>query len=226
MKAILMVVAACLYFGIQEDASLTTQVSVETIEVAHYRAHCEGVVPKKCLVVMREGSLNFGTIFDEIENFEFIPGYHYKLKVEVERIAAPPKDTSGYKYRLKEILKRTAVPMPERDIDLYGSKWRLEVMDGSPVEQRAGAWLVVAGHTGRLFGYAGCNSFQGGFRLDKSSNLQISPLAVTQRACLVGWGVEEGYLKALGSVDGVEVDQDRLILKKGRKTLLEFTAYK
>ena len=225
MKAMILSLAVLMTFGGLTLGSDFVQASVETIEVAHYRAYCEGVVPKKCLVVMRQGSMNFGTIFDEIENFEFIPGFHYKLRVEVEKVAAPPKDTSGYKYRLKEIVKRTSVPGPDRDIDLYGSKWRLVVMNGSPVEKASGAWLVIAGHTGRLYGYAGCNSFQGGFRFDASSSLQISPLAVTNRACLVGWGVEDDYLKALGSVDGAEVEQDRLILKLGRKAVLEFTRY-
>lgn len=204
--------------------SVEAQTTIEELEVAHYRAFCEGVVPKQCLVIKREGSLNFGTILDEIENFEFIPGYHYTLMVEIEKVNAPPKDTSGYIYRLKEIVNRKPIADPVRDIDLYGNKWRLVEMNGKPVNRSSGAWLVLSGHSAAAHGYGGCNSFSGNFSLNENV-LRVGPLRSTKRACLVDWGVEDGFLAGLGSSDGFEVDQERLILKREGKSVLEFVPF-
>ena len=69
---------------------------------------CVGVGPMKCLVV---DGLYF---YDEIEGFDYEPGYRYVIGME--RYDAwpseeePPQDASRYGYRLIEILEKMQEP--------------------------------------------------------------------------------------------------------------------
>lgn len=68
---------------------------------------------------------------------------------------------------------------------------------------------------GKVSGYAGCNSFSGGYTYE-SGKLEIGPFASTKRACVAPEGAaeqEQGYLAALESAVKI-IDQvgDRLTL--------------
>ncbi|QQS41903.1 MAG: META domain-containing protein [Acidobacteriota bacterium] len=200
------------------------QVTTEVVEVGHYRQFCEAVVPKKCLVIKREDGTEFRAVQDEIENFDFIPGYHYLLRVEIEKVAAPPKDTSGWIYRLKEIVGRTEVRNAGHAIDLYGSKWRLVRMNDEPVKEASGAWVAFDGARGRIYGYGGCNSFNGGFAIE-DQQFSAPKLVSTKRACLIDWGVEDGFLKALARGGEIEVRSDSLLIRSGDVEILKFVPF-
>ncbi|MCB1024825.1 MAG: DUF4377 domain-containing protein, partial [Acidobacteria bacterium] len=59
--------------------------NIEVIEIAPNRVYCDGIQKKPCLFVKREDADDFTVLFDEIENFSFIPGFKYTLKIEVEK---------------------------------------------------------------------------------------------------------------------------------------------
>lgn len=200
------------------------QIKTETVEIAHYRQFCEGVVPKKCLLIKREGEPNFKAVQDEIENFEFVPGTGYVLRVEIEKVSAPPRDTSGWIYRLKEIVSTTALAEAARDIDLYGTKWRLVRMNAEAVKEASGAWMAFDGANRRIYGYGGCNSFGGGFELE-GDEFKAPQVASTKRACLIDWGVEDGFFKALGQGGKIEVESDSLVIRNEGEELLSFVPY-
>ncbi|HUF05101.1 MAG TPA: META domain-containing protein [Aridibacter sp.] len=210
--------------GLFPATDVTGQVTTERVEVAHYRQFCEGVVPKKCLVIKRDGETKFKAVQDEIANFDFVPGFKYVLEVEIERVAAPPRDTSGWIYSLKEVVCGTEVPDAARDIDLFGTKWRLTRMNGEPVKEASGAWMAFDGANGSIYGYGGCNSFGGGFEID--ADVFSAPRVVsTKRACLIDWGVEDGFFKALAQGGKIESASDSLIIRNGGEELLAFVPY-
>ncbi|WP_461535278.1 DUF4377 domain-containing protein [Spongorhabdus nitratireducens] len=76
------------------------------IEVAPFKADCHGMMPMKCLIV--DGDY----FYSDIQGFEFIKGYRYKL--EIQRIQQyttdnVPADASLYHYRLIRVLEKTKV---------------------------------------------------------------------------------------------------------------------
>jgi heat shock protein HslJ len=190
-----------------------------TLFLKGYRAHCETVVPRKCLVVRKAGEEEYRLFYDEIENFDFVPGFEYELKVRIEKLDAAPKDTSGYRYFLKEVVSRVEMSDSEDSIHLFGNKWRLISVDGRQVGA-SGAYIVFSGTDEGVYGGTGCNSFNGSYRIE-GSRLHLSPLAMTMRAC-PDKGSEEGDLmKALRSADSLKIEPDRLyIFSEGAASLV------
>ncbi|MCO6510806.1 MAG: META domain-containing protein [Aridibacter famidurans] len=224
MKNSLILFLFIAFTGILSATDAIGQVTVEEVAVAHFRQYCEGVVPKKCLVIRRQDQAEFRAVQDEIENFDFIPGYSYVLRAEIEKVAAPPKDTSGWIYRLKDIVSRIEVSDARHGTDLFGTKWRLVRMNGNPVNEASGVWMVFDGAQGRVYGYGGCNSFSGSLTLDEEE-FTASKLISTKRACLIDWGVEDGFLKALGQGGKIEVESDSVVIRNGGEELLSFVPY-
>ena len=220
MKHILAALLMTASVSIVASAQTIISSRTETISLKSYRAFCEGVVPKKCLVVRREGEEDFRTIFDEIENFDFVPGYEYVLRVRVDKLAATPKDTSGLLYYLKEVVSREEVSGGDRAVYLFGNKWRLSKIGGKPAESSF-AFVVFTGPDSAVYGNTGCNSFRGTYRLSGDS-LQVSPPAVTRRACIDTDEDEVGFADALSSADSIKVEPDRLYLTAKGRTVLEF----
>ncbi|REJ78446.1 MAG: DUF4377 domain-containing protein [Acidobacteria bacterium] len=220
LVALLLFTAGAIVLPVSSKAQTVT----EEIKVAHYRQFCEGVVPKKCLVVKRQNETEYKPIRDEIEDFNYQAGSEYLLKVEIEKVAAPPKDTSGYIYRLKEVLETTEKPHRGLDIDLYGTKWRLERLDGEAVDKASGAWMAFNAAEGGIYGYGGCNSFGGSFALVEDA-FATSAIRSTKRACLIDWGVEEGFYKALSIGGKVESHGGSFSINSEGKELLRFVPF-
>ena len=194
--------------------------NVEIFEVAGQRAYCERQVPKKCLQVKRKKDKDYKLFHDEIENFEFIPGYIYKLEVEVERLKVIPKDTSGYKYYLKQILKREKVENPDPTAILYLHKWILLRMEGKEIKESR-PHLIFERNRKSVRGFSGCNRLGGKFEINDES-IGFSRMRQTKRACPNMKEVEFPFTSALQNADTFKVETDRLYFYKGEKILLEF----
>jgi len=193
---------------------------IEVFEVDAQRAYCSGIVPKHCLQIKRERSKEFRKMYDEIENFRFIPGYRYVLKVEVEKMEAAPKDTSGYKYYLKEIVSRTKVSEDNPDLQLYLHRWELTQINGEDFEGRK-PYILFDKNDGSFGGYSGCNSMGGKFEIEGKAIL-LSNIIQTKRACANMQEVEFPFTRNLQAADSYKAEIDRLYLYKNGKIVLEF----
>ena len=193
---------------------------VETVEILDTLAFCEQLVPRKCLQIKREGKARFTTLYDEIENFKFIAGYQYVLKIEVTKVRNPPKDTSGTKYRLIEVVSRTKVENPDPLANLYLSKWKLVTIKGESIQNKR-AFLVFRKHKKNIYGNTGCNSIRGEFTLN-GNIVGFSRLSQTKRACPDSNTVELPFTGLLGGDLEVEAQIDRLYFKKDGAVVLEF----
>lgn len=80
--------------------------TIKTIWVAHFRADCVGVGPRKCLLVKEEQFSPWELYYGEIEGFEYLEGYAYHLRVSEERVADPSADGSAIRLRLLEVIDR------------------------------------------------------------------------------------------------------------------------
>ncbi len=192
---------------------------IKVFEIAEHQAFCAEIVPRKCLYVKREGKKQYQALWDEIENFKYIPGYKYVLRVEVENIQDPPKDTSGYKYYLKEIISRIKVT-PDVFEDLYISKWYMTHIEG---EKIAGGkpFIVFEKEGSRFYGDTSCNSMNGNYKFD-GSKIEFSNIRQTKRACQYLQTVESPFTSIISNKNEISVEYDRLYFKNNGVVILEF----
>lgn len=84
-----------------------TTKNTERLVIASERADCTGVMPMKCLVVKKEGEKDWEFFYNNIEGFNYEPGYEYVIEVRKDAVAMPTADQSSLHYRLvKEISKK------------------------------------------------------------------------------------------------------------------------
>ncbi len=78
--------------------------------VASQQGDCVGVVPQKCLLVKKGTDTNWTFFYNQIEGFQYEPGYEYVLEVKEVKVENVPADASSLKYILvKEVSKIPAV---------------------------------------------------------------------------------------------------------------------
>lgn len=78
----------------------------EKLTIASEQGDCVGVAPMKCFLVKRDGQKNWEFFYNNIEGFNYEPGYEYVVEVKVEEVERPAADQSTLKYILvKEISK-------------------------------------------------------------------------------------------------------------------------
>lgn len=76
---------------------------METFTIASQRGDCVGVAPMECLIVKRDGQTNWEYLYQEIEGFNYEPGYEYVVEVIKETLENPAADQSSIRYILEEV---------------------------------------------------------------------------------------------------------------------------
>jgi len=111
--------------------------------------------------------------------------------------------------------------------DRYWSekRWVLTEMKEVPVQlsgTRRDAYLDFNWAEKRFSGNGGCNSISGNYTLEKR-DLRFGEVASTKMSC-PDLAFENTFLETLRDVDHYEMENDRLMLKDGRKVVLVFQA--
>ncbi|MFV0644714.1 MAG: META domain-containing protein [Sphingomonadaceae bacterium] len=90
---------------------------------------------------------------------------------------------------------------------LVGDPWRVEYINGAGVIDNSNTTLQFA-QGGRLSGSTGCNNYTGTYKVDGNA-LEISPLAVTERACAPAIGDQQNrFLSFMSNVHSYKVHDD------------------
>ena len=216
--------AAVFAFG----STVSAQSKNEILIVADQKASCRGIVAQDCLQVKHLSEEKFSPMRQEIENFKFIPGYFYILKVRAETIKNPPTDGSSVKYRLRKVLAREksggdTIPA-SGTASFSGTQWKLTLIEGQPVVDSK-AFIKFDEQNKRAGGNGGCNSF-GGTLTKNGNQIKISQIISTKMACQNGSDVENEFFRNLDRADRFEISGDQLRLMAGNQTILEFEAEK
>lgn len=99
---------------------------------------------------------------------------------------------------------------------LADTTWVLVSLDGEDPLSGTEITLHIEGET--LGGSAGCNTYGGSYALSDGGLLRVDDLYATEMACMAPEGVmaqEQAYLKALRTVTGYDIDEDKLTLVDG-----------
>ena len=110
-KLVLSLFAMTLFLG-----SCTAPQNTEKLTIASEQGDCVGVAPMKCLLVKAEGQQDWEFFYNNIEGFNYEPGYEYVIEVKKETIERPAADQSSIKYTLvKEVSKtqKTSDNLPQ-----------------------------------------------------------------------------------------------------------------
>lgn len=188
--------------------NLAMPANQSTLYVGPNLVNCVGVSPQKCMQVRENPEDPWKLFYGQIDGFTYEEGYLYQLTVSQETVANPPADSSSIQYKLVEVVSKTPVT-----VDLTGTTWDLETLDGNPPVQNSEV-TAIFGTDGSLYGSAGCNSYTTQYQVG-GDTITIQPAATTRMACAEP-GVDEqetNYLAALEKAATFEIAGYRLTLK-------------
>ncbi|MBB4034382.1 hypothetical protein GGR21_000267 [Dysgonomonas hofstadii] len=116
-KSVLFLFAITMFF-----ASCGNSEKTEKLTVASQLGDCIGVAPMKCLYVKKDGQTEWEFFYNNINGFNYEPGYEYVIEVKVDSVANPAADRSSLKYTLvKEISKeqKTSENLPQVKVEEF-----------------------------------------------------------------------------------------------------------
>ena len=227
---LLLVLSSCgvLITDRKEVENLSKKDSLETIFINSFKKSCVGVGPMSCLLVQKNDALDHNAwenFYNEIDGFDFEPGYIYKLKIRTEALDAKnvPADASSIKYSLVEILDKwvdkrmrindiwalTAINSDVENLDTF-----LKSQEHPSIE------LNVAEM--KLYGNNGCNSLEGNIITLDDNRLELSEISSTDKLC-PNMDIPSQFLKMLEKTWRYEIENLELILFDNRnKEILRF----
>lgn len=88
--------------------SLAPSERLLVMDVASQTVPCAGSFPQQCLVVRQRPDTAWTYFYDPIEDFTFVSGFEYTLRVAMRQIRNPPADGSSVAFRLVEVLRKSA----------------------------------------------------------------------------------------------------------------------
>lgn len=100
-------------------------VNVVNMRVNHFKQTGIGEGPYLAFLVQEAeniGSDKWDHLADDIEGFDFIPGYIYGLKVRKKKIKNPAHDASSIKYILVNVISQEKVP-EDQSFDIHLKKY-------------------------------------------------------------------------------------------------------
>jgi heat shock protein HslJ/uncharacterized protein YraI len=80
-----------------------------TLFVGPEKVPCEGEGPMECLQVKETPESEWQLFYNQIEGFEWEPGYIYELRVNLYDVENPPAGGSSLRYELVEVVSKTPV---------------------------------------------------------------------------------------------------------------------
>ncbi|WP_086476936.1 MULTISPECIES: META domain-containing protein [Arenibacter] len=109
--------------------------------------------------------------------------------------------------------------------DLITEKyWKLKTLEGKEVKmadnQEREIYFILKANENRVTGFAGCNTFQGGYTLEEGNRIRFSQVLATLKACPDVPFNESEFLKVLELADNYTINGDTLMLNVGRRAPL------
>lgn len=193
--------------------SIFAQSGSEILVVAGKKESCRSFAIKECLMIRGEEDERWRMLPTKIENFEFVAGYTYILKVK-------PTANSKNKYRLQEIVSRVKVIGLTETETLESGVWELTRLRGRTVSTND-ITLEFDRYKNRAFGEGGCNRFFANYKHNKN-RLSFSEVGSTKKLCQRKMTLERTYFDTLRRVTRYRLMQNKLFLYAGNRVVLQF----
>ncbi|MFQ1996004.1 MULTISPECIES: DUF4377 domain-containing protein [Aeromonas] len=86
----------------------TTVQQGETLYINSQLVDCVGVGPMQCMQVRSDEQQPWTLFYQNIEGFQFEPGYRYQLTVSKEQLTDVPADAPSLRYQLIKVVNKVA----------------------------------------------------------------------------------------------------------------------
>lgn len=184
-----------------------------TLYVAPKRVDCTGIADQQCYLIRRTTDGNWILHYQEIQGFDYEPGFSYKIKVKKEQVKNPPMDGSSIKYTLVEVLEKRDVTDDIAMEDLIDKEWKLEFLkyDHTNYGIEAQVPTLKFSSDGKVTGNGGCNNFFGNFTIDGRA-LTIGDIGSTRMSCGEVMELEKAYFSVLAMEIRALFNEGKLIL--------------
>ena len=83
----------------------------EILYIDNKLVDCSGVMPQKCMLSRTDKNAEWHNFYDQIDGFEYVAGYRYKLRVKITELENVPADASSRHYQLIEVLEKLSAPV-------------------------------------------------------------------------------------------------------------------
>ncbi len=211
------------------NSNILGQAKQEILIVADTTANCTntGATGGNCLQIKRINEEKFTVISENIENFQFIPGYFYLLEVSVSPAANPPANGSKSIYQLEKILGRvkTGNSSVSTQANFSGTEWKLTRIEGNAVKTES-AFIKFEELKEKVTGNGGCNDFNGSL-IKNGNQIKMPEIFATRGFCAETSSIETKFLSYLmDRVTRYEITDGKLKLFAGNLPVLEFEAKK
>lgn len=106
--------------------------------------------------------------------------------------------------------------------EIVNRKWKLKTLEGKDVsnDQEKEIYFELDGLENRVSGFAGCNSFNGSYVLEKGMRIRFDKVATTMMACPEGEIKERDVLNVFNIANNYTLDGNTLSLNVGRRAPL------
>jgi heat shock protein HslJ len=220
----------CLYFIAIILSVLSCEkesADLETWWINSAKKDCVGVGPMSCLQIQKADTIDstqWRFFYDQIEGFEYEPGYIYQVRVKVIKKSEPiPADASSMKYELVKIVSKEM----DENLKLTNSWKVLKVGDiEQPTNSKTKEALIFELDASKRFysGDLGCNTVRGSIKSLDQLKLEFGPGASTKMACM-DMSVENEILKAITNTKAYQIAENQLtLLDENGAVLLLFQA--
>jgi heat shock protein HslJ len=169
-----------------------------TLYVAPKRTDCTGVSDQQCYLIRYNPTGNWILHYQDIQGFDYEPGFSYKIKVKKEKIKNPPMDGSSLKYTLVDVVEKKDVTTDIALEDLVDKDWKLEYLKSNNIQYgiENNVPTLKFSTDGKVSGNGGCNNFFANFNL-YGRTLTIGDIGSTRMMCEETMDLENAYFKVL-----------------------------
>lgn len=168
-----------------ETEDVAAVVVEKTLYIAPYTELCEGVAEQECLLVRESLSDEWEMFPEQIEGFQYIAGFNYKLLVLEEELLDPPADGSSLKYTLGEILSQEGsfeTQVEENDTPQISTQiWHLDYLITSASALQTDITLEFG--EGQVSGSGGCNDYVASFTILGDNQLVVESIGASRKLC-------------------------------------------
>ncbi len=199
----------------------TDNVKKEIFWVNSYKTKCVGVAPMDCLLIKKSEDSNWENFYDSISGFEYMPGYKYKIEVEIEENDKMniPADKSIYSYKLVKVISKE-IDKRFRINDIWVAS-HIEDMQIEMSKQQPRIEISVKNM--QLQGSDGCNSIRASIKTLTEEKLSFGIAMGTRKLC-PDMKVPNAFSNALQKVNSYVIKDNKLFLydNSGKETLQFF----
>lgn len=187
------------------------------------KVDCVGVGPMTCYQIQKTDqreSEKWELFYDDIEGFEYQPGYLYQVKVKIVKKPKPtPADASGLSFKLIEILQKNSDSTLSLTniwkilhVGSFKNPTSVSNLGSLTLENRSPFVFQFDGAQSTYFGDTGCNTIRGSFTLSGDNGINFEKGTSTMKAC-PDMELELEIQKVFPRIRAYEIENGRLYLK-------------